>query len=376
MTTLGLKVWAPLVVAGLVGGGCASAPTQSSRTIEMDPMRFEVTQGANGPKVEVLDPELLFKEGNRAFEALNFRVASEKYLLVVERFPDSRYAGVSAYNGGLSLARDRQFKAAIPLFERVVNANKGSRDAQDALLQIGACYRTLERWDKLIEVANEVLKPHYDGLRPVERIEAIALRGFARQKKRDLALAERDYKQALAIYKKNLASLALKKSHHVSLAQFQIAEIYRELFHSIRFQLPVERMERDLEDKSNFFLKSQSGYLKALRLRHPDFATISGYRLGALYEDFYDDMMAAEIPGELSREQVDEYYGELKAKIRPLLVRAIDVYERNLRLGQRIGRADDWVTKTEASLARLKDVLRQESARDAEAVLRNSPSED
>ena len=112
--------------------------------------------------------------------------------------------------------------------------------------------------------------------------------------------------------------------------------------------------------------------LKALRLQHPDYAVVSGYRLGALYEVMYDDMMAAEIPTELTREEVELYYEELKKKIRPLLVRAIDIYERNLRMGQRFGKQGEWVKRTEASLARLKEVLRQDSTREAEAELRRA----
>ncbi|MFT7582377.1 MAG: tetratricopeptide (TPR) repeat protein [Myxococcota bacterium] len=340
--------------------------------VEMDPMTFEVIRDGGSERVEVMDPKTLFFDGNHAFEALDFRTAAKKYALVVARFPKDRYATVSAYNAGLSLEKLRRFQDAVPYFAAVVERTKGSKDAQDALFRMVACFEGDENWAEMEKTAERILVPHYPSIVLVDSISGLAQRGFARQKLGRLAQAERDYKAALALYRKNIDDRALHSSPSVALAQFQIAEIYRELFSSIQFHLPTDRMARDLDDKSNFFLMSQTGYLRALRLRHTDFSTIAGYRLGALYEVMYDDMMAAEIPDELNRDQVEQYYEELRERIRPLLVRAIDIYERNLRMGQRYGKAseDGWVRRTEAGLARLKEVLAQESSRDAAAEIR------
>src|SRR5690606_33885338 len=126
---------------------------------------------------------------------------------------------------------------------------------------------------------------------------------------------ERDYRKALDLYQDHLEVRGLDKSPYVSQAQFRIGEIYRELFASIRFRLPLERMARDLEDKSNFFLMAQSAFLRALRLQHPDWAVVAGYRLGALYETMHDDMMAAEVPNDLSPEEIEIYEEELRSKV-------------------------------------------------------------
>ena len=111
------------------------------------------------------------------------------------------------------------------------------------------------------------------------------------------------------------------------------------------------------------------------RLQHPDWAVVAGFRLGALYETMYDDMLAAEVPSELTPEEVAIYEEELRSKVRPLLVRAIDIYERNLRLGQRFGKRDDWMQKTEASLTRLQELLRADVRRAAESETPQSAPE-
>lgn len=342
----------------------------STRTITLEPMHLETLETAHGKQVEVIDPDALFADGNAAFSAQDFGEAARKFGLVVDRFPDHRFVPVAAYNAGLALLRIGDAKAALPRFERALALTEGSRDGQDALFQIAACHEVDGAWGALRATADRILAPHYKGIGVADRIAAHATRGRAHEGTGALALAERDYRAALELYQKNLEQRGLDKSPAVSLAQFRIGEIYFQLFASIRFKLPTDRMARDLEDKSNFFLMAQSAYLRTLRLRHADWAVVAGFRLGALYEGMYDDMLAAEIPDDLTHEELEIYYDELKSKIRPLLVRAIDIYERNLRLAQRFGKSDDWLQKTEASLARLKDVLRAEASREAESQLR------
>ncbi|MFT5435049.1 MAG: hypothetical protein ACI9OJ_005766, partial [Myxococcota bacterium] len=132
------------------------------------------------------------------------------------------------------------------------------------------------------------------------------------------------------------------------------------LFASIRFRLPVETMKRDLTDKSSFFLKGQSAYLRCVRLQNQHWSVAAGYRLGKLYEDFYSDMMEAEVPSELDDEDKKVYYDELKKHVRPLVVRAIEIYERNLGMSDRLGTGGDWAKKTQASLDRMRNILRHE----------------
>ena len=85
----------------------------------------------------------------------------------------------------------------------------------------------------------------------------------------------------------------------------------------------------------------------------------------------YEHMTAAEIPPELSREEVAVYFEELQRHVHPLLEQAIDIYQRNLRLGERLGRHDQWVERTEAGLNRLKEVLRRQAEQDAERSLKS-----
>jgi tetratricopeptide (TPR) repeat protein len=350
-----------LVLITMLVGACGS----SAAHIQMDPLRFEVVDDGTVRRVEVMDPTVLFREAGAAFSEKDYDTAARKYALIVEHFADSRYGLVSRFNGGLSLERGGRCEEAIPLFESVAQRTAGSKDAHDAVFRIAHCEEHLERWDGAIEAFTRVLAPEWKGIVSLDRLEAFARRGGARYRSGDLARAERDLKSALTTYRNDIGNPAMLGNRWVSFAQFQVGEIYRELFSAIRFRLPIEGMARDLEDKSNLFIKAQNAYLKAVRLHHTEFAVKAGFQLGALFERMYDDMMAAEVPDDLTEEELGIYYGELRKHVRPLVTKAIDVYEKNIQLGRRLKGGAEWVRKTEAGLSRLKEVLRADSEKAA-----------
>ncbi len=354
----------------LAAAGCASGRRD---VVSMDPMRFAAIDVDGTRRVEVLDPEVLFREGGQAFEAEEFLTAARRYALVVEHFPESRFGDVARFNAGLAFAKAGRCEEGLPFLSSAAERTAGSKDAHDALFQAAACLETLERWGEAVPVLDRILRPEHAGIVTADRIEALTRRGQAQQHLGDLAVAERDYTEALREHRHHLDDRSLVGNRYVSLAQFQIGEIYRELFLAIRFRLPLERMARDLEDKANLFLKAQNAYLKTLRLQHPQVAVVAGFRLGSLYESMHDDMMAAEVPVDLTREEVDVYYEELRKHVHPLIVRAIDIYERNVQLGRRLGGPEDeWVRKTEAGLARLREILGERASREALARVRDA----
>jgi tetratricopeptide (TPR) repeat protein len=331
-------------------------------------MRFEVVDVDGRRVVEVMDPETLFLEANQAFVAADYALAAQKYGLILDRFGGARFEVASRYNAGLSYARMGRFEMALPYFEAVVQATQGSKDAQDALFQMASCHEGEASWPATIGVLDRVLAPEYAEISVVDRIEARARRGYARQRSGDLALAERDYLAGIRLYRTNMDVPAIGRSYHVSMSHFQIGEIYRELFEGVRFSLPVEQMRRDLKEKSNYFLQAQRAFLRALRLSHRDFATRAGYQLGALYEVMFDHMLNAEVPPDLSEAEKAIYFEELQGHVRPLVVQAVEIYERNLRMGERMGRRDEWLGRTKASLDRLRVVIKAQDDEEAGSV--------
>lgn len=346
-----------LLVATLFVGGCtATTTTQVAHdAIELDPMVLL----HSGDEVRTLEARPLFKQGTELYGDGKYEEALARFGDVARFFPDSNYAPHARFNAGLALMRLKRYDEALEAFGAARSTLLEDRDRWDARLQQAACLEELKRWESLVPLQEEILAGAR--LSVTQRIENQARLGVAHYELGNLALAEQALERALDAYRHNTEVPSLERNDYVSQAQFLIGEIYRGLFSTIAFKLPVETMARDLTDKSSFFLKGQSAYLKCIRLNHAHWSVAAGYRLGKLYEDFYDDMMTAEIPGDLDDEDKEIYFSELRKHIRPLVMRSIEVYERNLGMSDRLGAAGtEWAERTQASLDRMRHIMRTE----------------
>jgi len=332
--------------------------TPKTQSIALEPLVLKQTSGGT---VEVAGVRDLFRAASRLFTRAKYEQALKQFQMIVSTYPDSRYAAHSSYNAGLCLVNLKRWADALAVFKDAERRLKGSADAWDATFEIAHCLESLERWSELADVSRALFTRGHKALTVRRRIEARIRWGRAEYRLDRWARAERHFKHALADYRKNSGMPSLKDTRYVSLAQYLVGEIYRSLFSSVRFRLPVETMKRDLMDKSAFFLKSHSAYLACVRLNHHRWAVAAGYRLGQLYENFYDDMMSAEVPPALDESERKIYFEELKGHIKHLVVQSIDVYERNLSMSDRLGTADgEWTKKTKSSLERMRDILRTE----------------
>ena len=68
-------------------------------------------------------------------------------------------------------------------------------------------------------------------------------------------------------------------------------------------------------------------------------------------------MMYAPVPDWLNESQRQAYYEELKGQLRPVVNKAIWVFEKNLETARKLGYDSEFVEKTEAKLSELQAVL-------------------
>lgn len=341
-------------IIALLACACATTPL-NKETIDLEPLILN--QGRDG-KVKVLEVRPLFKEAADDYADGRYEEAVEKFQLVISTYPKTKYASHAHFNRGLALQRLDRHPEALADFGEAERRLPAGTDKRDAQLQQITSLEKLGRWSTLLPLAETLLKGRK--MPPVERIELQARVGIAHYDARRYARAERVFKDVLELYRQNAEISRLKSNVYVTRSQYLVGEIYRHLFQSIKFRLPVETMKRDLQDKSSFFLKGQSAYLRAIRLSNKRWSVAAGYKLGRLYQEMYRDMMKAEVPPELDEADRQVYFDELKTHIKPLVVRAIEIYERNLGMSDRLGGGGEWASKTLEELDKMRDVLRKD----------------
>ena len=80
-------------------------------------------------------------------------------------------------------------------------------------------------------------------------------------------------------------------------------------------------------------------------------------KLGELYEQFYVDVLQAEIPSSMGIEERKVYFAELRKQLQPLLKHSVSIYERNISMSVRLGTSNRWVSETEKRLQNLRSLI-------------------
>lgn len=338
---------------------CGSRPTRPEAPpveIEMDPIVVEYDLDAedDADKIRAYDAQSLFEDGFHAFERHDFAVCDTSYGELIERFPQSELVYLALYNRGLCLEQLGEHRRAGTHFRRYAQLAvdlKAQRDGEFRwgynLVKTGDYPTALALYDRLLAAEDPG---------PLDRAECHLRRGIAHARLKHPGEAEADFKKAMRFIDEGTEGFT-QGSELLAETHFRRAELYQALAHDVALKLPVSKMREDLDDKVRFFRQSQDSYIKALNVQHSYWATAAGLKLGELYEEFYLDVLGAEIPADFDLVTRRFYLVELRKQLQPLLEQSLTIYEKNITMSERMGAENEWVAATETRLARLRGLI-------------------
>jgi len=339
--------------------------------VSLDPMLVRGSD-AEGPG-ETVDSNEVFEKAYEAYSDRRYEDAVEHYETIVQYFDESRFYRPSLYNGGLSYEKLERWEAAARMYRTIIEEFPDDSSTNDAYYRLAEVYKNQGRHGRIAELMTEVMLR--EGVETFDRIEAHTRRSEALLEVGNLEEAEQGFRTVLELNREAEPDQRLPKdSRYICKAYLGLGEVFKRRQSAIVLELPTEKMGDDLERKADLLLEAQTHYLRALRQRHPKWSVAAGYQIGRLYEDFYSDIFAAEIPDDLSDEQVAMYFDTLRERLRPVMERAIEVYEKNLSLSERMGETPEenrWVAETAESLRRMREFLNDPATRErAEELVR------
>ncbi len=351
-----------LALVAPLGTGCSTAKpnpdgipgaTQPSEQVELDPVLIRATTKDGAVEgSELINSGDVFKKAQRAFKKKQYKEAVAHYKVLIDSFPDSDYHLPSLYNSGLSLERLERWEEALTHYSTIVEDYGGKSIATDALYRSSECFKRLERHQEVLTTIARILDR--TGLASYDRTEAYTRQGDAHLALDDLSKAEDSFRRAITSHKRAPDDEVVPgDSHFVVAAQYGLSQVYHRLFLGVKFRLPADRMEKDLEDKAQLFMQAQGKYIRTMRMGNAYWATAAGYAIGQMYEQFYTDLLTAETP-KLQDEESKVYFEALREKIRPFMERALQIYEKNIILSERYNVDNDFTRQTQVSLERLK----------------------
>jgi tetratricopeptide (TPR) repeat protein len=330
--------------------GCAHARPETG--LHMDPIVF--VAGKDGT-VSVHDPAEPFAAASAAYQENRYADALALFDRVVAEHPGTQHARSALYNAGLCLEQlDRRVEATAR-FRKLADDYADSPEALDALFRLGANLVLLKDWVVSEEVHARILKRA--GLTLSDQVEAYARLGEARFERGRYEDAERTLRQLRELYRQHEQEERLDTDYFLAMGTFYLAEVAHAQYRLLPVRLPQKRLEDDLEAKARMLLLAQARYVDAMRVRHAEWATAAGFRIGSLYREFYDDLVGAPIPEQLQGEAREVYQDEVKKKVRTLLEKAVAFHEKNVLMAERTGEKNDWVRRSNAQLEELRRLL-------------------
>jgi len=351
---VGLTLWA--LALGLAG--CAHAPARPGVTnVQMDPIVFTAGKGGT---VEVKDPADPFERAAEAYKADRYADALALFDQVAAEHPGTQHARSSLYNAGLSLEQLDRKPEAVQRFRRLADEYPESPEALDALFRLGSTLVQLRQWPASAEAHQRILKR--TGLTLSDQVEAHARLGEAQFHQGAFEEAERTLRRLRELYRQHEAEERLDTDYFLAMGNFFFAEVSHAQYTLLPVRLPQKQLEDDLEAKARMLLLSQQRYVDAMRVKHVEWATAAGFRIGSLYREFYDDMVGAPVPEVLKGEAREVYQEEVRKKVRNLLVKAVSFHEKNVLMAERTGEKNDWVTRSTAQLEELRRLLEPRAA--------------
>jgi tetratricopeptide (TPR) repeat protein len=355
----------PIALAALIAG-CAGPRPVARAPEPAEPMTFEPMVITAGPREEVdlaaLNDEELFALGTSAFAAGDHERSALCFGRLADVYERSPHRREALYNAGLALERLERWEVALERFRPLADPERGRGDAVDASFRVAECLYHLARFEPAAAIL-ATLAARRD-LSTAERLEAKVHRGICLLEGGDLEAGERALREAVGYWTAQKESERLD-GYLPAQAQFYLGEIYRIHFERVDLDpdLGEARLGKDLEYKCELLLSAQGHYLRAIRVGDGEWATASGFRIGALYEQLYGAMTSAKVPRGFDAEQAQVYREELRKKIRVLVEKAMGAYEQALEAAERIGAKNAFVERTRQSLDRMRQILLDDAER-------------
>lgn len=349
-----------LVVASLVLG-CAARPM--SQTTSIDALRIDAKR---------IDAERDDEAAGTAFRTALGQMktgACELAIVgfdgVVSGFPASRYVSASLYNAGLCLQRSERWEESSRRYERLLEMRPGSPDTKHTRFQLAFLYNETHRFDEALAVADALLE--HSTLSSDERIEAMARRAEALLGTGAFDDAEQAAEQALRFYRTRgaRAELQVNDPFFAAAANYTLAEIQRLRSESIRIpSASAEAQHAVLERRAQRLLSAQRAYFDTIGFGDPYWASAAGYRIGAMYDGFWDAILEAPVAtpetamNEAEMELYRSHYRSRLAELaRPLVRHAIRYWELTLAMVERTGVRSEWTERIHRDLAKARSRL-------------------
>jgi len=319
------------------------------------PIKFLIVNG-RVLHLEGVKPADLFAKGTNSYKANRYKEAQVYFSYIAVHHTKSRFHQPALYNLALSYGNLKKYQKAIDTYKTIIKQYPNTTDSENSLYRIGASYLALSKWPEAEKIFSIVVKLKDQDV--PDKLEAMANYGLSLFNQKKYNLAEEAFRKAVRLYRKTSKEEFLGSDYFAAMSQHYVGRVYEARFRSRKFRPSKQGMAEDLEEKARNLLTAQAHYIRAIRIRNPQWIVAAIYRIALMYRQMYDDMLRAPIPKHLSKEEKDLYTQMLKKRIKILLKKASIAYEKNIQAAENLGLQDNkYIKKSKRDLQELKKFI-------------------
>jgi tetratricopeptide (TPR) repeat protein len=327
----------------------------------------------------------IYKQGEQANDAGDYRAAANHFLRIKELAPTSTIRAGAEYDAGAALIRLQDWNAAAQVLDDFRLSNPGHPLEKEATKQIAYVHKEAGELSQAAAEYERVAKESDD---PALRAEALLLAGnlYEQSNRGDSALDAygryvEQFPKPIETAVETRAKMAaiLKNSgdtkrYHEQLekivqidgtaggertdrtrnvaarAALTLAEPTYTAFAAIELRQPFERSLRDKRREMDDAIKTFSDLVS---YQVGDVTAAATFYLAEIYSNFSDSLVHSERPSGLVGAKLSDYEDALESEAFPFEERAIAVHEKNLEL-MRSGVYNGWIEKSLTRLAELE----------------------
>jgi cellulose synthase operon protein C len=327
----------------------------------------------------------IYKQGERANEAEDYRAAADHFLRIRSAAPTSSIRPAAEYDAGAALIRLKDWTAAVKVFEAFRSTFPEHELRLEASKQIAYAYRQNEQ---LSAAAGEYERIASQSTDPALRSEALLTAGdlYEQSNERDRALATyiryvNEFPRPVETNVETRSKIAemYKAAHNEPLYHKELEaivridagagrertgrtrtlagrsalvlaeQLYRD-FAAVKLRQPFET---SLEDKQKRMDRTIDALDGLVDYEIADVTAAATYYMAETYFNFSRSLVESERPTDLKPADLEEFEMVLDEEAFPFEEKAIGVHEKNMEM-LRTGVLNEW---TEKSLSRLTELM-------------------
>ncbi len=347
-----------VLVVGLVGlGGCAAT---SPKVVVAPPGLVDASNQIIGTRAEGTAKELLAK-GDRALLAQRWQEAVDAFEAVLAGDPAAANDPQVVYDLALAYEGLGEREKARTRYREVVRRFPADPNARNALVREVSLDAHLEDWPALGEAGEMILaRKEIDA---AERMLGLGARGLSKIQAGDETAATRAIQQGLELMDETRYGATGQLPVAAAMIKYANGELRKFRSEKISLNPPGSDFVLKLEMRCAFLLEAQTSYADAIRSVDPQWAAMSGYRVGEMYRTLHHDLMLIP-PTDKAKTENDKqlFYGIMHVRYRVLLEKGMEMMKRTLALGEKTGVGAAWMKRAETLKAEMDQALEVERA--------------